>query len=333
MADLRQMLERESERVSLRPGAAERMFERGRRRERNRRAGALVIGTAILAGVLAIVWSGLGLPSDVTPTPVAPSPAPSLPGTYTTRLPADDEIVRRLGMNGEYTLGLSADGGLTLSGPREFDLPGEPVTFETAGQRFTTDLFVGSGCDAPGTFRWTAVDGSLRFIEVDDDCEQRVALLGSRPWSVLEPLASTPDPLQGDWTATFSCAEMVRAVREAPVPADFARFWLSAQSTERGSEDPEDPCAVDGGPISFTIRFDDGRILIFDRELDEGFDGTYKIEGETFILRDGGYRNIVGQYRVAFALVDDTVTFDLIGRGGTDPFFVATWESGVFTRS
>src|SRR5215204_5019459 len=119
MADLRQMLERESQRVSLPPGAAERMFERGRRRERNRRAGALLIGTAILAGVLAMVWSGLGFPSDVRPTPVAPSPAPSLPGTYMKRLPGDDEIVRRLGMGAEYTLGLSADGSLTLSGPRE----------------------------------------------------------------------------------------------------------------------------------------------------------------------------------------------------------------------
>jgi hypothetical protein len=333
MADLRQMLEQESERVSLPPDAAERTFERGRRRARTRRAGGLVIGTAILAGVLAMVWTGLGLPSDVTPTPVAPSPAPSLPGTYMTRVPADDEIVRRLGMSGDYILGLSADGALTLSGPREFDLPGEPVTFETAGQRFTTDLFVGSGCGAPGTFRWTIANGSLTFTEVDDDCERRIALLTLRPWSVVKQSASPADPLEGDWTASFSCAEMVRTVREAPVPPDFERFWLSAQATERASSDPQDPCAVDDRPISFTFRFDNGRILIFDRELREGFDGSYKIKGHAFVLRDGGDRNIVGWYTVEFAISGDTVTFDLTGRGGSDPFFVATWESGVFTRS
>jgi hypothetical protein len=123
MSDLRERLELESERVSLAPGAADRMFERARRRERTRRGGALVLGAALLIVVVMIVRSSLPSgdrgPQPATPTPTSPR---DVAGTYSVLLPAGDRDVARLDMNGTFTMHLGADGTMELSGPRSFDL-------------------------------------------------------------------------------------------------------------------------------------------------------------------------------------------------------------------
>jgi hypothetical protein len=56
---LRDELERESHRISLHPGAAERMFERRDRRDRRRRTATAVVGLALAAGVVALVLTSL----------------------------------------------------------------------------------------------------------------------------------------------------------------------------------------------------------------------------------------------------------------------------------
>jgi Tol biopolymer transport system component len=76
MSDLRERLERESERMVRAPDFAERMFERARRRERNRRAAALGVGAILFIVVLAIIRAGLP-DADRTPRPATPTP-PSL---------------------------------------------------------------------------------------------------------------------------------------------------------------------------------------------------------------------------------------------------------------
>jgi hypothetical protein len=82
------------------------------------------------------------------------------------------------------------------------------------------------------------------------------------------------------------------------------------------------------------FRFTDGRLLIFDPpHLQEGFDGWYAIHGHVITIRDGGTRNIEGRYRVAFRIDGDTLTFHLLGRGASDPFFVAAWETAAFIRT
>ena len=126
---------------------------------------------------------------------------------------------------------------------------------------------------------------------------------------------------------------MVRAVRRAPVVPGSEAFWLQAASRERGSDDPDDPCAGSDDLVAFTFRFERGRLLIFDRDLVEGFDGRYELRGNRIIFRDGSDENIDGRYRGAFVLDDDRLTFDLLGRAGGDPFFVATWESAPFVRN
>lgn len=347
MSDLRQRLERESERVTLSSGAEHRMFERARRRERTRRTTALVLGIVLFAIVLAVVGSSLP-GGDRKPEPATPTPtsAADVAGTYRVLLPVGDADIERLGMNGSYTLVLRADGTMSLSGPRRFDLPGAAIAFDVERGLLTTDVFVGAsdapwlsntgdlsaGCDTPGVYRVTLEAGSLALEASDDTCELRAALLATRAWTV-DVGTTTTDPLEGEWISTFSCEQMARAVDRAPVSPAARAFWTQGVGAETGSNDPSDPCRGVTEPLSQTFRFDDGRLLIFDRELREGFDGAYEVRGTSFALRDATGDNIDGKYRFRFRIQGDVMRIDIVGRGGRDPFFVGTWESAPLIRS
>ena len=332
MSDLRERLERESERVTLAAGAADRMFERGRRRERTRRVTALALGAALFVLVLVIVRASA--PADRTPRPAAPTPtAPGdVAGTYRVFLPNRDTDVERLGMGGTYTMYLGNDGSMELGSPRGFDLSGAPITFDVERGRFTTDAFVGAGCEAPGTYRVALDAGSLRLVPVEDPCEVRTTLLAADGWTATgaDPAA---DPLEGDWVASFSCEQMVRAVERAPISPESRAFWAQGMGAELGSDEPADPCSGVTEMLSFTFRFADGRLLIFDADLREGFDGAYEMRGSSFKIRDATTRNIDGAYRMTFSIDGDVMRVDLVGRGGRDPFFIGTWESAPLIRT
>ena len=328
MAELHDLLERESARFTLPEGAEERMFERGRRRERNRRMTAIGVGAVLFLAVLAIVRSALpggDEPRPAIPTPVTPR---SIAGTYTTELNRDeDESVRRLRLKGEYELRLQRDGTMQLNSPHGYDFAGTPVTFAIEDGVLTTDALVGTGCDSPGSYRVRLRAGILSFDPADDACELRRVLLATRSWILVD---ETRDRLEGEWTATFSCERMVRTVRAAPASLAHEELWLRVMSEELGSADPSDPCAAAGQPITFTLRFSNGHLWIFDgNDLSEGFDGDYRLVGRD-LLRFGD--RIDGPFRARFELVDERITFDLIGAGGSQPFFVATWESAPFER-
>ena len=327
MAELHDLLERESARYALPPGAAERMFERGRRRERNRKVTAIGVGAMLFLAVLAIIRSALpggGEPKPAIPTPVTPE---SVAGTYTVELNRDDDVVRRLHLQGAFELRLHRDGSMQLSSPGGFDLSGAPITFTIEDEVMTTDALVGTGCDAPGRYRVRPEAGVLSFTPVDEPCELRRVLLASGPWTVVD---ETRERLEGDWTATFSCERMVRTVRAAPASLAFEELWLRAISSELGSVDLSDPCASAPPPMSFTLRFSNGHVWVFDGgEFTEGFDGDYERVGpDTIRFGDG----VDGPFRARFEIEGDRVTFDLIGRGGAQPFFVAAWESAPFVR-
>ena len=327
MAELRDLLERESARFTLPAGAEERMFERGRRRERNRRLAAIGVGAVLFLAVVAIVRSALpggDEPAPAIPTPVTPR---SAEGTYTTELSRDQEGVRRLGLQGKFELRLERDGTMQLSSPHGYDFSGAPVTFTIENGVLTTDALVGTGCDAPGSYRVRLRAGILSFEAVDEPCELRRVLFTARSWTLVE---EARDRLEGEWTATFSCERMVRTVQAAPTSLAHEELWLRTIAEELGSDDPFDPCAVATPPIAFTLRFSNGHLWIFGGgNLAEGFDGDYRLVGRN-LLRFGD--RIDGPFRARFELVGDTITFDLLGRGGSQPFFVATWESAPFVN-
>jgi hypothetical protein len=333
MGDLRSLLEREGERVALPPDAADRMFERGRRRERNRRVRAIGVGAVLFLAVLAIVRSSL--PDAHRPEPARPRPitARSIAGTYAVRLPASDPRVGRLGLEGPYSMQLRADGSLLLIGPHKVDFQWDPATFDVSRGVLTTDVFVGTsdpdqGCSAPATYRVARDSGSLTFTPIEEPCPFRAAILATGPWTVSN-LAS--GRFQGVWTATFSCERMVRAVHRAPIAPPDEESWLR-HSGELGP-DPNDPCAGAPGPVRFNLRFDGGRLLIYGPDGSMGFNGGYEVHGDVMTIRDAGTDNINGSYELRFRLDGDRVSFRLLGRGATDPFFVATWQSAGFVKN
>lgn len=325
--DLRDQLERESHRVSLAPGAADRMFGRRARRERRRRAATAVIGLALAAGVVALVMTALPIrhrEGDVI------TDASVLAGTYEARLPSRDPDVGRLDVGGFFHLTLTAGGNLELNGPWDIDLPGPPTTFSVEGDELTTDLLLGFGCETEGTYRWSLDDGELTLTPLGDACELRRVLLGTQPWTAFDP-GPPPDALQGDWTATYTCEEMVAAVeRSEASPANVGGF-LEALAEVLGSPEQGDPCAGSPPPLSSTFRFTGDRLLIFDGRP-EGFDGRYELEGDVLTIRDPRTGNINGDYQVRVEIGTDTLTFELIGEGAADAFFTATWETAPFVR-
>lgn len=123
---------------------------------------------------------------------------------------------------------------------------------------------------------------------------------------------------------------MVRTVRRAAIAPRDEKFW-SRHSGELGS-DPNDPCRGAPDPITFTLRFDRGRLLIYGPDGREGFDGGYEVHGDVMTIRDAGTSNIDGSYELKFHLNKDQASFQLLGRGATDPFFVATWQSAPFVK-
>jgi hypothetical protein len=335
MSDLRRLLEREGERVALPPGAADRMFERGQRRQRNRKVGALGIGILLFLTVLAIVRSSL--PEGHRSEPARPRPitARSIAGTYTARLPASDEQVDRLALEGRYSMQLKPDGSILLVGPHKVDFPWNPATFELSRGLLVTDAFIGTsdpdrdqGCRAPATYRVEPGTGSLTFTPVHEPCRFRAAILATGPWLAVSNRPS--GRFEGDWIATFSCERMVRTVQRAAIAPRNEEFWYR-HSGELGP-DPNDPCRGAPDPITFTLRFNRGRLLIYGPDGSMGFDGGYDVRGNMMTIRDADRGNINGSYELRFKLKQDRVSFQLLGRGATDPFFVATWQSAVFVK-
>jgi hypothetical protein len=325
---LRDNLERESQRVALAPGAAERMFVRRERRDRRRRAATLVVGLALMGGVVALVvtaFPGRNRDRDVVTGPS------SVAGTYETRLPSRDPDVTRLGVAGQFRLRLTEGGVLELNGPWDVDLPGPPVTFSVAGHELTTDFLVGHGCETNGTYRWTLAEGVFTLSPLDDPCEIRSVLLATGAWTETPPTPS-PDALQGDWTAAYTCDQMVAAVERSAGTAANVEQWFRANAEMLGSPDPLDPCAAAPPPLASTLRFTGDRILIFDTGGTEGFDGRYELDGDVLTIRDPRTRNIDGEYQLRVQITPDALTFKLLGDGGNDAWFVSTWEVAPFVK-
>jgi hypothetical protein len=324
---LRDQLERESHRVSLHDGAVDRMFERRARRERRRRAGTAVVGLALAAAVVALVVTSL--PGSDRERKLI-TDASAVAGTYETRLPSRDPDVARLNVGGFFDLTLTGNGSLELNGPWDVDLPGPPTTFSIEGDELTTDLLVGFGCQTEGTYRWSLEEGQLTLTALADTCELRAVLLGTRSWTAVDP-GPPPDALQGDWTAAYTCEEMMAAVeRSEASEANIAGFF-AANAELLGSSDPDDPCAGSPPPLSNTFRFTGDRLLIFDGRP-EGFDGRYELDGDVLTVRDPRTGNIQGEYQVRVTFGDDVLRFELLGGAAADPFFTGAWETAPFVR-
>ena len=186
MSELRDRLDRESERISLAPGADVRLWERRHRLERRRRVSALALGAIVALLVIVVSLHGLVVSGD------GRSPAPpgstggyaEIAGTYTTRLP-EDLVVAGQRLGGPYELRLLETGSLLLSVPPDFEQAVGSVVFRLSGNIFTTNAFANYSCPGTvGTYRWSLDGDALRLVPLDEPCELRGAVLSTRPWQV-----------------------------------------------------------------------------------------------------------------------------------------------------
>jgi hypothetical protein len=225
---------------------------------------------------------------------------------------------------------LRADGSMTVITPFGVDIPDSAASFSITGHELRTDFLVGAGCTTDGTYRWSLSAGALRLVVAHDACARRIAMLATAAWG---PFATTSGgPLEGQWRSSFSCRSMVAAVRAADVSPHDERFWLRATAAEAGATDPTHPCSGSPTRYTFTFRFTEGRLQIFDRTGAEGFDGVYAVQGDILTIRDPRTRNIDGAYRFAFMLEGGRATFQPFGRAATDPFYVGVWAVEPFGR-
>jgi hypothetical protein len=187
MSDLRDLLERESERVALADDAASRLWERRRSNERRRRVSGFVVGASLAVVVVALAIRATGLFSDERPhIPATPAaPYEEIAGTYETRLPAAMTVDGQP-VQGRYELRLLPSGSLLLSVPSDFEQAVGSVTFRLSGNLFTTNAFANYLC--PGTvgiYRWSLDGDALRFVPLDEPCAIRGAVFSTRPWRII----------------------------------------------------------------------------------------------------------------------------------------------------
>jgi hypothetical protein len=189
MPDFRQDLERKSERFELAPGALDRLFERRRRKQRNIRIRAAVL--ALVVGA-AGTWGAVSALREIG-TERRPAEQPSRPesyslivGTYTVRLDDDDPVARANGLAGTYTMRLLPNGVMELLVPPNSLLEGPSpsgITFRLSGNQFTTNAFVSLTCaNTVGVYRWLLRGNRLTLTPLQEPCDVRAALFGSRPW-------------------------------------------------------------------------------------------------------------------------------------------------------
>jgi hypothetical protein len=187
---LREGLERSASAVQ--PDTGRRLPEaiaHGRRRRRARRASAILGAVATLAAIGFAVPQVAGFVQRQQPAvsqgPTPPAgPDATIAGTYTSMLRATSRVIRDNAIAGTWTLGLKANGVLTLSAPRSFHGDLASVAFRVQGDRFTTNAFVNdSRCSNDvGVYRWQRAGRTLVFTPVSDTCALRRALFSTQPW-------------------------------------------------------------------------------------------------------------------------------------------------------
>jgi len=188
MADMRDRLERESERVELSPEVLERIYAGRRRLEVRRRVTAGLAGAAVAIAVFAWLAGSL-LRSDSRPRPATtPSPA-SIAGTYRMTLPASDPQVSQLDVAGAYTLTLQPNDVIQLGTPPGFEPAHESASgdaYRVTGNIVTIGSFATFSCPGTvGTYRVERTATTLRLTPIDEPCALREVIFGSRPWKIV----------------------------------------------------------------------------------------------------------------------------------------------------
>jgi hypothetical protein len=187
MSELKDALERRSERFDLEPDAMDRFFRRRERRDRRRRVAAicLALGMTAAGALLAVRAVSSDEPVPAAPPKTDEQRLAELAGTYSITLENSTPAVRENDMAGEYTMTLGTNGVLDLTAPAGFVEGRNPsgVTFRISGDVLTTNAFVNVACsNSVGRYRWTLSGSELSFEPLGEPCSVRRTLFASGVW-------------------------------------------------------------------------------------------------------------------------------------------------------
>jgi hypothetical protein len=190
MAELRNRLEREAERVHLGPEALDGVYRGHRRKEVRRRVTAgLTAGALTIAVGIWLAASFLNFLPGSDRTPAGPPSPVAIVGTYRTALPRSDPEVAELRVAGTYTLRLRQNGVIQLSTPPGFEDAHESASgdaYRVTGNVVTIGSFTTFSCPGTvGTYRIELTATELRLAPIDEPCALRATIFSSRPWSIV----------------------------------------------------------------------------------------------------------------------------------------------------
>ncbi len=165
----------------------ERVMSRTRRTSHGRWVVAIAAAAAAVVG-LALVQR----PRDEVRTSSEPEPSTgtvpavqALTGLFEATV--DDGAGQELAfdISGRWVIELDPDGSMQVTAPDTYSGVVSAPLFQATPERFRTSLFEQDLCSGQplGTYRWELSGSTLRFTEVDDPCDGRVAMLAAQEWS------------------------------------------------------------------------------------------------------------------------------------------------------
>jgi hypothetical protein len=170
----------------------ERVVSRTRRRSRRR---WVAVGFAAAAAAAAAVV-GLVLvqrPRDEVRTATEPEQSTegtrpvvqTLTGKFEATVDDGAGVELPFDIGGRWVIELETDGSMHVTAPATYTGVVSTPLFQVTAEQFRTSLFEQDLCSGQplGAYRWELTGSTLRFTEVDDPCDGRVAVLTAQEWS------------------------------------------------------------------------------------------------------------------------------------------------------
>jgi hypothetical protein len=155
----------------------------GRRKIWMRRAGRMLVVTAVVAIVAFAGPPVIDVLRHQRERPAGPRPAPAdIVGTYATTIQPTDVRGADARLQGLWELTVRGDGLITVVTPPGARISTLRSQYQVEDDRILTTAFASNMCSGVGVYRWTRAGSTLRFALVSDACKLRVMIFTAHPW-------------------------------------------------------------------------------------------------------------------------------------------------------